>query len=79
MYTCVGMSVRGGPKRMGDRVGCQRNKEVSGRVAAKEGYCVKCKAKREIKDAQEITMKNGRPATQGVCPVCGTKIFKIGK
>jgi hypothetical protein len=28
---------------------------------------------------QEITMKNGRPATQGVCPVCGTKMFKIGK
>jgi len=23
-------------------------------------------------------MKNGRPATQGICPVCGTKIFKIG-
>jgi hypothetical protein len=23
-------------------------------------------------------MKNGRPATQGRCPVCGTKIFKIG-
>ena len=42
------------------------------------GYCVKCKAPREIKDAQQITMKNGRPATQGVCPVCGTKIFKIG-
>jgi hypothetical protein len=42
------------------------------------GYCVKCKASREIKDAQQITMKNGRPATQGTCPVCGTKIFKIG-
>lgn len=42
------------------------------------GYCVKCKASREIKDAQAITMKNGRPATQGTCPVCGTKIFKIG-
>ncbi len=49
------------------------------RMAAKEGYCVKCKAKREIKDAKEITMKNGRPATQGLCPECGTKIFKIGK
>ena len=24
-------------------------------------------------------MKNGRPATQGTCPVCGTKMFKIGK
>jgi hypothetical protein len=42
------------------------------------GYCVKCKATREIKDAKQITMKNGRPATQGICPVCGTKIFKIG-
>ncbi len=42
------------------------------------GYCVKCKTSREIKDAKQITMKNGRPATQGLCPECGTKIFKIG-
>ena len=47
-------------------------------VAVATGYCVKCKASREIKDAKQITMKNGRPATQGSCPVCGTKIFKIG-
>jgi hypothetical protein len=45
---------------------------------AAEAYCVKCKTKREIKDPVVITMKNGRPATQGVCPVCGTKMFKIG-
>jgi Domain of unknown function (DUF5679) len=45
---------------------------------AAEAYCVKCKAKREIKDAVQITMKNGRPATEGKCPVCGTKMFKIG-
>ncbi len=44
-----------------------------------EGYCVKCRAKKEIKDAQQVTMKNGRPATEGKCPDCGTKIFKIGK
>jgi hypothetical protein len=50
----------------------------SGGAALATGYCVKCKATREIKDAQQITMKNGRPATQGICPVCGTKIFKIG-
>lgn len=43
-----------------------------------EAYCVKCKAKREMKDAKEIKMKNGRPAMTGVCPVCGTKMFKIG-
>jgi RNase P subunit RPR2 len=46
--------------------------------AMAQGYCVKCKASREIKDAKQITMKNGRPATEGTCPVCGTKIFKIG-
>jgi predicted RNA-binding Zn-ribbon protein involved in translation (DUF1610 family) len=39
---------------------------------------VKCKAKREIKDAKNIVMKNGKKAVQGVCPVCGTKIFRIG-
>jgi RNase P subunit RPR2 len=43
-----------------------------------EAYCVKCKAKREVKDAQNITMKNGKPALSGTCPVCGTKMFKIG-
>ncbi len=43
-----------------------------------DGYCVKCRAKRDIKDAKNITMKNGKPAVQGVCPECGTKIFKIG-
>ena len=43
-----------------------------------EAYCVKCKAKREMKDAQHITMKNGKPAAQGTCPVCGTKMFRIG-
>ena len=44
-----------------------------------QGYCVKCREKREMKDAKEVTMKNGKPATKGVCPVCGTVMFKIGK
>ena len=44
-----------------------------------QAYCVKCRAKREIKNQTAVTMKNGKPATQGVCPVCGTKIFRIGK
>ena len=44
-----------------------------------EAYCMKCRAKKEMKDTKAITMKNGRPATQGVCPTCGTKMFRIGK
>jgi len=41
------------------------------------GYCMKCKAKREMKDVKETTMKNGRKASKGVCTKCGTKMFKI--
>ena len=44
-----------------------------------EGYCMKCKAKREIKGPEQITMKNGKPAVKGTCPKCSTKMFKIGK
>jgi hypothetical protein len=44
-----------------------------------QAYCMKCRTKREMRNARAITMKNGKPATQGVCPVCGTKMFRIGK
>ena len=49
------------------------------RGEAIQAYCLKCRAKRDIRDPKTITMKNGRPATQGICPVCGTKMFRIGK
>jgi len=40
---------------------------------------MKCRKKVEIRNARQITLKNGRPAVQGVCPSCGTKVFRIGK
>jgi len=43
------------------------------------GYCMKCRTKREIKNPEEVTLKNGRPAVKGTCPECGTKMFRIGK
>ncbi len=42
-----------------------------------EGYCVKCKARKEISDGVEETMKNGRRAIKGRCATCGTVMFKI--
>ena len=42
-----------------------------------EGYCVKCKAKKEITEAMEVTTKNGRKAIKGKCPTCGTVMYKI--
>jgi len=44
-----------------------------------EAYCVKCKAKKEMQDEEEVTMKNGKPAMKGVCPDCGTGMYRIGK
>jgi len=45
------------------------------------GYCVKCKAKREMKDEKEVPMKGKggvkRRAMTGTCEKCGTKMFKI--
>ena len=42
-----------------------------------EGYCFKCKAKREIAEPAEERMKNGRKAIKGKCPTCGAVMFKI--
>lgn len=48
-------------------------------VEALQAYCVKCKKKVAIKNAQKVTLKNGKPATKGVCPHCATGVFRIGK
>jgi len=44
-----------------------------------EAYCVKCRKKVQMSNPEQITMKNGKPATRGICPNCGTKVFRIGK
>ena len=42
-------------------------------------YCVKCKQKREIASPQAVFLgSQSRPAIQGVCPECGTKIVRFG-
>jgi hypothetical protein len=46
-------------------------------IMAEVAYCVKCKQKREMKDTEKVTMKNGRPAMKGTCTVCGTGMYKI--
>lgn len=46
---------------------------------AEVGYCVKCKAKKEMKDTQNVVMKNGRKAMKGKCTSCDTGMYKIMK
>jgi len=44
-----------------------------------QAYCFKCRKKVEVKNPERVTLKNKRPATRGVCPSCGTKVFRIGQ
>jgi len=44
-----------------------------------QAYCLKCRTQREMQNPTPVTMKNGKPATKGTCPVCGTGMYKIGK
>ena len=44
-----------------------------------EAYCVRCKEKREIANPVADFNKNGTPVTVGVCSVCGTKVYRIGR
>lgn len=44
-----------------------------------EGYCVKCKTRRLMQDPQAVTTQADRPAIRGVCPICGSKMFKLGQ
>ena len=42
-------------------------------------YCFKCRTKTESNDLEQVVLKNRRDATRGVCAVCGTKKFRMGK
>lgn len=44
-----------------------------------QAYCMKCRTKREIRRPMVVRLKNGRPATKGICPVCGTELYRICK
>ena len=39
---------------------------------------MKCRKQNKIKNPKFYTLKNGKPAVEGVCPDCGTKVFRIG-
>jgi DNA topoisomerase-1 len=44
-----------------------------------EAYCMKCKEKREMKDPVAGFNAKGSPVTTATCPVCGTKLFRMGR
>lgn len=42
-----------------------------------KAYCFKCRQKRDIRDVERVTLRNGTIMIRGVCSVCGTKVFRM--
>ena len=42
-------------------------------------YCLKCKTKTEMKDSRSVYTESGRPGTRGICSLCGSAVFKMGR
>ncbi|MBI2547025.1 MAG: hypothetical protein HYW23_01105 [Candidatus Aenigmarchaeota archaeon] len=42
-----------------------------------EGYCLKCRQKREMKNDQETTTAKGLRMVKGQCSICSTNMSKI--
>lgn len=40
-------------------------------------YCARCRTKRPMASPQPTTTETGRSAVRGVCPVCGTSMFRF--
>ncbi len=52
---------------------------LSPRTTDSQGYCVKCRDRREMNGIQPVTLTNGRAALQGHCSVCGALVTRIVK
>jgi len=49
---------------------------VTSKTASYNGYCVKCKEKRDFEGTVEVS-KTGMRMAKGKCPVCGTTVNRI--
>lgn len=42
------------------------------------GYCVHCRARRQMNDAIEVCNRRGRHDLKGLCSICGKSIYRLG-
>ena len=57
----------------------EKMKAPGGNSIIRDGGIAATGTEEQHKELTIIKMKNGKPATQGFCPICGTKMFRIGK
>ena len=56
--------------------GISKESNVTSKTQTYNGYCVKCKEKRDFEGTVEIS-KTGMRMAKGKCPVCGTTVNRI--
>ncbi len=44
-----------------------------------EAFCVSCREKVEMENPTPVWTSQGRPGTRGICPICGTTVYRMGK
>lgn len=44
-----------------------------------EAYCVKCRETVEMESPQPVWTRKGSPGTRGICSICGTTVFRMGR
>lgn len=49
------------------------------KVQSFQAYCVKCRAKRDMRDPEAVYTRTGTPGSKGSCPECGTTLFRMGQ
>ncbi len=62
-----------------DGIALPAGETVSGPGEAVEAYCVKCREKRTMAEPRAEITATGRAGTKGVCPVCGTTLYRPGE
>ncbi|QOC95411.1 hypothetical protein D0Q02_01235 [Micromonospora craniellae] len=75
------LAVAGDRRRENRRTGIDpadetRRHTVADQAQTYNGYCVKCKEKRDFEGRVEVS-KTGMNMAKGKCPVCGTTVNRI--
>lgn len=73
-------SLRGGAKKSKSKKSKSKKSKSNSNISLKDssfivvGYCVKCKAKKEMENCNYFRNKNGSVRVAGLCKACDTKM-----
>jgi hypothetical protein len=61
-----------------DGYGIDDGENAGAKDTVVQAFCVRCRDMRQIANPTQVMLKNGKPAVQGTCAVCSTRVYRIG-